>query len=468
MTWMRDFVRFGSPLFVVPLVLAFYTAEEQTFYFWIGILSAFAIVADVGISSVVVRATSYFNAGATQIPKNKKEFDETPAFQNKEPNLDGILELFRTTQRIYLILSLFVIVMLTTGGVAAFWNLMSQSGHRLDLWAAYGTLVVYFGIYMLNVRWSSFMKGLDFIASEARFVTLTTAIRIAIWIILLTFKIKPIGLTLALLMEGVAMHIYYRIFIMGWFKKHGITHIKSGRFNKQLFLSLWPASWRMGGIQLGNFLVERGNNILILQITDTALMANFTFTTWLLKSIYGFSLTPVYSRLPVIFKFAAEKNFKELRRTTGGYMFLGLSMAAITYILFALFGNPILEALNVDRRLMYPMLLFIIMALTEFLDLHSSFHAGVYTSTNHVPFFWPSIISGAVIFFVGLYYALPAFGVVGIIYTRFIAQLCFNNWYAMTLNLKFLSWPFLSFLIEMPKFGLQYIYSKIGEFVAKK
>jgi hypothetical protein len=108
MTWMRDFVRFGSPLFVVPLVLAFYTAEEQTFYFWIGILSAFAIVADVGISSVVVRATSYFNAGATQIPKNKKkEFDETPAFQNKEPNLDGILELFRTTQRIYLILSSF-------------------------------------------------------------------------------------------------------------------------------------------------------------------------------------------------------------------------------------------------------------------------------------------------------------------------------------------------------------------------
>lgn len=33
MTWTKDFVRIGTPFFVVPLVLAFYTAEEQTFYF---------------------------------------------------------------------------------------------------------------------------------------------------------------------------------------------------------------------------------------------------------------------------------------------------------------------------------------------------------------------------------------------------------------------------------------------------
>jgi hypothetical protein len=465
MTWTRDFVRIGVPIFVVPLVIAFYTPEEQTFYFMIQILFAFAIVADAGISSVVVRATSYFYAGAKKIPKNRKEFDNSEGIRGQSPNFVGITELFKTTHWIYLIITVFTVLMLSTGGVAAFWNLMSQTGHRKDMWAAYGVLVVYFGIYMSNVRWSSFMRGLDYVAQEARFTTLTTSIRIILWIILLSFKQKPLALTLSLLLEGIVFHIYYRTFINKWLRKQKVNFIGKGRFNKELFMTLWPAAWRMGGIQLGNFFVERGNNILILQIPDTALMANFTFTTWILKTIFNFSLTPVYSRLPVLFKYAAEKNFLSLKRSAAGYMFIGLSIIILAYAFIGAAGNPLLENLNVDRRIIYPLYLFIIMALTEILDIHSSFHAGVYTSTNHIPFFFPTIISGTVIFFVGLYYALPLYGVAGIIFTRFIVQLCFNNWYAMYLNLHFLKWPLSDFIVDLPKYGFRYLFSKGREFM---
>ena len=453
MTWIKDFVRIGTPFFVVPLVLAFYSAEEQTFYFWIGILFSFVMVADAGISSVVMRATSYFIAGADKIPKNKAEFDLAEEIYGKEPNFSKIVELFHTSRWIYLILTTFLVIMLSTAGVAAFWNLIAKTGHRIDMWAAYAVLVVYFGIYMLNIRWSSLMRGLDFVAVEARFNTITTAVRIIIWIILLSFRFKPLALTIALAGEG---------------RQHNVKISSNQSFNKEIFMSLWPAAWRMGGIQLGNFLVERGNNILILQVNDSALMANFTFTTWILKTIFTFSLTPVYSRLPVLYKQAAEKNFARLKQSAAGYMFLGLTMVTFGYIIIGGLGNPLLEAFNSDRRIIYPILLFVVMALTELLDLHSSFHAGVYTSTNHIPFFWPSIISGAVIFFVGLFYTLPVYGLVGIILTRFIVQLCFNNWYAMYLNLRFLKWPFFKFVTDVPKYGFKFLFDKISEFLPIK
>lgn len=240
---------------------------------------------------------------------------------------------------------------------------------------------------------------------------------------------------------------------------------KGGAFSREIFASMWPAAWRQGGIQLGNFMVERGNNILILQINDVALMANFTFTTWLLKTIFTFSLTPVYSRLPVLYKYAAERNFINLKKSAAGYMFLGLSMITIAYLLLGGFGNPLLEFANYDRRLIFPLSLFIIMALTEMLDLNSSFHAGVYTSTNHIPFFWPSVISGALIFFTGLFYSLPYHGLAGIIITRFIVQICFNNWFAMFLNLRLLNWPLHKFIVDVPRYGFKFLFDKAKEFI---
>ena len=66
------------------------------------------------------------------------------------------------------------------------------------------------------------MRGLDFVANEARFTTLTTATRMVLWIIFLSLKLKPVALTSVLFAEGIAMHIYYRSFLKKWFRKNGI------------------------------------------------------------------------------------------------------------------------------------------------------------------------------------------------------------------------------------------------------
>ena len=459
MSWAKGIVGIVGPMFVIPLVVVVYSDVEQSFYFITSTIIGLAFLADSGFGSTPVRAVAYFKAGADYIPRTKKEYDDAQEMNDRPPNYMKLKDLLTTTKRIYLFLNLMLLLIMLTVGVAAIWNIMEQGGHRIDLWLAYGLLIPYSIILIGNIRWSSFMRGLDFVAKEARFNTLISAIKVIIFIIVLSFKLKPVYLSIGFIFEALSSRIYLRNFILNWFNDKGVGQIKSNHFDKTIFQSLWSASWRIAGIMWGNYLTDQGNSIIVAQITDTKLMANFLLTTRLLRVTLGFSKTTLFAKSPLIFKLSAEKKKKELKETVSRYIFLGLGMALITYLMLGSLANFGLELIDSKRRLM-PFYLFAIMALTEILDMHGSFHASIYTSTNHIPFLLPAIISGAVIFLTGYYVVMPVYGIAGIILLLFFVQLAFNNWYPVYLNLKFLKWPFFRYLYEMPYYGITWISGK--------
>jgi len=143
-------------------------------------------------------------------------------------------------------------------------------------------------------------------------------------------------------------------------------------------------------------------------------------------------------------------------------MFLGMAIMVISCLFIILFGNTALEMLNKESQLV-PMGILIIMVLTQILDSHSTFHAGIYISTNHIPFVLPSLISGVVILGGG-FLVLPRYGLMGIIMMKFVVQLAFSNWYAMVLSLRLLKWPIKNYLWEFPVLGSKFVYAKIKSF----
>ena len=113
MSWSSVFVRFGSALFVLPLLLKVYSPVEQSFWFFINTIAGFAMLADSGFGATLVRAVSYFQAGASKIPKTRKEYDEKLEIVKDEPNLEKLKDLLTTSFRIYTILTGFLILMLS-------------------------------------------------------------------------------------------------------------------------------------------------------------------------------------------------------------------------------------------------------------------------------------------------------------------------------------------------------------------
>ncbi len=459
MSWSSYFVQFGSFLVVLTLLLKVYNDVEVSFWFLTTTIIGVALMADSGFGSALSRATAYFKAGADYLPRNKKEYDAKEKIESSEPNVNQLRNLLATSNRIYLFLSFISTLLISVGGTLFIWNIIELSGHRTDLWIAFAILVPHCILAILGIKWSAFMKGLDFIAQEARFTSLLGVIRIILFIILLSFKLKPVFLICTIFMLEIFRFLYLRGFVLNWFEKNSIVLNGNMRFDKTIFNSLWAASWRLGGIFWGNYFVEQGNSIIISQIPDAKLMASFLFTTRILEIIKNVSQITFYSKIPTVFKLTAQKDFKSIKYLSSQFMFLGILIMIVTFLLIGLFGNYALGLLNINKSLLATNL-FVIMALTQFLDLHSSYHAGIYTSTNHIPFLIPSIVSGAIIVAIG-FYILPIYGLMGIILVRFLIQLSFNNWYAMFLSLKLLKWPLYRYIYEFPLIGCRFIIYKL-------
>lgn len=462
MSWASSFVKFGSMIFVMPLILTAYTPLEQSLWFLTGTVISFAMLADSGFGSVLVRAVAYFNAGSSTIPKTREEYELREAIDSRNPNLPKLVDLLTTSNRIYLVLGVLVIILLLTLGLLFIWNIMELSEHRIDFWIAYLLLVPYCYLSILIVKWSSFTRGLGFVALEARVNLILSTARTALFIVLLLMKMKPAVLIGTMLFELAYRLLYLRWFIHKWFRERNVVIHNRYYFDKGIFKSIWPATWKLAGIFWGNFMVDSGNSIIIAQISDPKLMSSFLFTTRIVHFVKSLSQTPFYANVPGVYKLAAQKKLDILKDKSSEYIFTGITLFAVTCLGVIIFGNWALGLLGTSTRFL-ELPLFLILCITVMLDLHSSFHATIYTSTNHIPFLVPSLISGAIIVGLG-FYVLPVYGLLGILLVRLLTQISFNNWYAVFLSLRLLNWSFIKYLFDVPQKGIVYLFNKSKEF----
>lgn len=464
LSWSSVFVRFGSAIFVLPLILKVYSPVEQSFWFFIGTLTSFAMLADSGFGATLVRAVTYFKAGADKIPKTREEFDLKLKVSDSGPNFKKLKSLLLTSFRVYFYLNVFLIVILLTAGVALIWNIMKLGNHRFDLWIAYLVIVPYCSMMIISVKWSSFARGLGFITLESRFALMQGVLQILVFLIMLSFKFKPVFLLSYMTFQSFTRFFYLRKFVKKWFLEQGIQ-IGRPKFNKEIFDSLWGATWRLGGLSWGSFAITSGTSIVISQIKDPVMMASFLFTQRIVNLISNLAKAPFYTNVPKIYELSARKDFKNLRIRSSEYIFLGLSLMAVLFAFIILFGDWILAFLHFKTRFL-PLIILSVIAITELLDIHSSYHASIYTSTNHVPFLLPAIISGGLIILVG-FYVLPPYGVLALVLSKLIIQSAFNNWYSVSLSLKLLHWNLFDYLKDLPRYGIKGILKKIQYFTSK-
>ncbi|MCK5136590.1 MAG: hypothetical protein KAR19_12430 [Bacteroidales bacterium] len=466
MSWASYFIRFGSALFVLPLILKLFTPVEQSFWFFINTIIGFAMLADSGFGGTLVRAVSYFHAGAEYLPRNKKEYDEIDKIEQGEPHFRNLVNLLTTANRIYIYLALFAVLILSTGGIAAVWNIFELSGHQTDIWVGYLIVIPYCFVMILEVKWSSLMRGLGYVAEEARFGAFQGLIRVIVFIVLLLLKLSVAYLIGFMLIEAIIRFFYLRWFVLKWFKEHEVVIENKRYFDPVIFRSIWAATWRTGLLFWGAYGIQSGTSILASQLDDPIMMANFLFTMRLFTFILNIARAPFYTNVPKIYKLAAEKDTGNLRKKSSEYMFIGFGVMIAGFVVLALFGNSLLEMLAIDTRFV-PFGIFMIIAVTEILDLHASFHATIYTSTNHVPFVLPATISGALIILLG-FQIMPLYGILGIVATKFVIQFMFNNWYAPALSLRLLKWPLFKYLYQFPNYGVSFMKEIVQTNIIKR
>jgi O-antigen/teichoic acid export membrane protein len=462
MSWASYFVQFGSVLFIFPLLIKVYTPLEQSFWWLINTVIGLALLTDSGFGAVLMRGVAYFNTGADYLPRNREEFEKKQNLLTFQPNVNKLADLLTTMKRVYAYLSIFMLAMLVVVGPVILWNVMKLSNHRIDFWIAYLLLIPYCITLIMTARWRSFLRGLGFIAKEARINTNLGLLRLTAFFVILSFSLSPLYLVICMLVEATIKYFFVRSLILKWFKNNDKTITNKNYFDREIFKSLWTATWKEGLIEWGNYLLSQGNSIIMAQTANLQLMANFLLTTRIISIVSSVSQITLFSNIPKIYNLAAKSDIHKMKITAAGYIFLGMAIMIVSFVLVVLFGNPALAWLNKESQLV-PMGILIIMLLTQILDSHSTFHAGIYISTNHIPFVIPSLVSGIVILGGG-FLILPKYGLAGIIMLKFLVQLAFSNWYSMVLSLRLLKWPLKDYLIELPVIGSRFIIEKVKSF----
>ena len=115
MSWAANIVRFGSAFLITPLIIVVYSDMEQSFYWFLWTIIGFAMLADAGFGSALVRAVSYFKAGEDYLPKNKEEYDKKKEFEGKEANIEKLTDLESTTNKVYFFLAILSVLLVFAG-----------------------------------------------------------------------------------------------------------------------------------------------------------------------------------------------------------------------------------------------------------------------------------------------------------------------------------------------------------------
>jgi O-antigen/teichoic acid export membrane protein len=462
MTWTEQVAIVIHGLVVTSIILVKFNNVSYSFWMTIKALLELSMLADAGFGHTLERSVAFFYEGATKLPKNIKDYEQSME-KSGNPNFEKLKALLYTSKGIYLILSLMTIIILCTIGIAALWNLFNLGNQSTEFWITFSLMVLQSFILIQSLKWKSFLKGTRNVALFARFNTIISVARIIGFLTILLNNLGMIYLQSYLVIETIFSTFYFRRYIIKWFKNNGIIIKNLFKIDREIFQSLWSVSWKSGLNTVGYFFTNRGINLLTAQLKNTGLMAGFFFTYQVLGFIRNFAHAPVYAHYPQYYSLIAVKKFKEFKEDARVRIFLTFAIIISGFITFGLLGNWLLNLIGTDKRLVETTI-FIIISLFLFFDLHALIHGTFYISTNDVPFLIPALITGAVTIGVG-YLAIPSYGLLGLVIVQFLANVACNFWFSIYLTLRLTKWPFHVYLYDVFFEGSKYWISRSLRFL---
>ena len=428
-TWVNQFSGLIGSILVLPVLISNYSPEYIALWLFMQSVISFGMLGDSGFGSTLTRSVASLKSGALSVSSENLAKGNI-LFSSPEIIQEKLSNILHTSKYIYGFLSIisFVLVLLYGyfGGANIFSFIKDQNLTMFCLLASSFTCL----FQLLNVRLTSFLKGIGKITIEKNIDTFINITKNITLLVLLLFSANFYLLFIVLILGQLLKNIIIYIKL----KSLNLNNTNKPIFDKQLFRELLIPSWKLGVMNIGAFLITQSSILVISQIDDKVLIASYLLTYKVLFFLYSFFISPVYSHIPIFSKLYVEKKTKVLTDKISLLFISNILLFILVSILFLYFGGYLISLIKTDILFLdHSFTLIIIITLT--LELIHSMFATVYLSTNKVPFLIPAILSGIIITLLS-FYLVPDYGLLGVLFSQFIVQLCFNNWYPIYLFRK--------------------------------
>ncbi len=423
--YLAQALNLGGGLLLLPISARYLSPEDLGLWFVFSALAGLAQLMELGFQPTFARNAAYVYAGAQQLVKTglpERTEGGAPAI-----NVDLLASLLQAARTVYrAVAALAAVVMLLFGSLYITTLLTRQQdvAQSLLAWGMFslGAIINFYFGYI-----NAFLQGRGDITQGSKVTVFSRGSMVLLSVSALLMGYGLLGLGVASLLSAAVG----RVTAHHYFTKDGLierlrTAAVTAANNKALLRTLWHNAGRLGVVQVGAFLIQRGNVLIAASFVGLAASGSYGITVTVLMALSGMASVICQLQLPHLASLQAAYNRKGAAEVLGETLLMSWIFYSLGLTVLVVAGNEVLSMIG-SRNHLLPWPLCLMLGIVLLLEMNHSIAASYLTTLNKVPFVGAAIVSGVGVTLLTLLLIKP-FGIAGMVAAQGIVQLAYNNW----------------------------------------
>jgi hypothetical protein len=414
---------------LLPILLLTLSKHDFTLWLLFSSILAFSNILDLGFYSSLSRQYSYLLGGSTDF-KYKIRVQKIVSSSGINKDLFG--KLYSSTHIVFIVLGILSFLILAIFGTLSIKRTILANPDPFMSWLSWSVIVLTFPFLVYGKKYRSILHGFNYIPMLNRWDTLFNGIT-AIFLVIAALSLKSI-LALIIINQGMLLLtiIRNRVLLFYVVKIVDVKEAKYSGIDRTILKDIWKPTWRTGvGIFASSGVVEL-TGIIYSNFGTIDSLASYLLGIKILSLLSNISKAPFYSRLPLFSKMRASGDIHALSVSSKKYIAISLHIFSLGIFVVGLSIPLIISFLSRDITFL-DINMWTILGFIWLLERHHAMHAQVYSTTNHIPFYIPILISGTVYLAISFTF-VESFGIWAFIFAHGISNVMINNWWNVKLS----------------------------------
>ena len=414
----------GAGVILLPFIL--HKMPQETVGIWniFQTITALVLLLDFGFRPSFARNISYIFSGVKTLQR------DGVAHTTSESEVDyGLLKgTLIAMQRFYRWMALAVFGLLATAGTAYFWYILQKySGDHLDAMIAWVMLIAINCYNLYTFYYEALLTGKGYVKRAQQINMLGQAVYLGLAIGLIYAGYGLTAIVASQLVSTIIRRVLtYKVFFTPELKERlkGVVPQEP----KAILSAISPNAVKIGLTQLGGFLVNKSAILIGSAFLTLEEVACYGITIQVMDILARCGTVFYQSYLPKLAQCRAENDLNGLKR----YYLLCIGSLLLIYavggVAWVFLGNWALDLID-SQTTFVPTMMLVVMLIISTLEHNHAVSAGFIMADNKIPFFIPSLVSGAATVVLLWVFLSPLhMGIWGLILAPGLAQLAYQNW----------------------------------------
>ena len=414
----------GAGLLLLPVILRYLDSGEVGLWFVFLALGSLAQLLELGFQPTLVRSTAYVYAGARSLSASGLP---PSAESNAGVSMELLASVVSAAKTIYVRVAALASFVMLGAGTAYVYSLIAGGKHAaaiLAAWIAFSLGCIatfYFGYF------TALLQGRGDVTRANQVTIAARGVFLVLGVVGLTLGFELLGLGLASLVAGVVSRLIAYSFVYDDVRMKVVRATKVAPESRDAVIrALWPNARRMGAVQVGAFLMQRGNILIASSALGLAAAASYGMTVTVLSALLSLAMVMCQMRMPSLSAMQMSGVKRETAALYGRIVIETWSIFLVGLVVVLLFGDLGLATIS-SRTSLLPDVQLAMLGVVLLLELNHSVAASYLTTINKVPFVVAAVVSGVAVSLISLLLVHPL-GVAGLILAQGAVQLAYNNW----------------------------------------